>query len=81
MTLQKLHSTAAQGSASSAAYHIVYKDGMYKVFDKAGRFRVGFATLPAAQTYVASRTAPPSHNNALSDGPSTGSGTSQAVAA
>lgn len=23
MTLQKLHSTAAQGSASSAAYHIV----------------------------------------------------------
>jgi len=78
VTLQKLHSTATQGSA---AYHIVYKDGMYKVFDKAGRFRVGFATLPAAQTYVASRTAPPSHNNALSDGPSTGSGTSQAVAA
>lgn len=56
MTLQKLHSTRT-GSASSAAYHIVFKDGQYRVFDKAGRFRVGFATLPAAQTYIDLRTA------------------------
>ena len=52
MTLRKLHSTAPHGSASSAAYHIVFKDGQYRVFDKAGKFRVGFATLPAAQTYI-----------------------------
>lgn len=57
MTLRKLHSTAPHGSASSAAYHIVYKDGQYKVFDKAQRFRVGFTTLPAAQAYIESRTA------------------------
>ena len=54
-------------TASSAAYHIVFKDGQYKVFDKAGRFRVGFATLPAAQTYIVQRSGAPSHNKALSD--------------
>jgi hypothetical protein len=67
VTLRKLHSTAPHGSANSAAYHIVYREGQYKVFDKAGRFRVGFATLPAAQTYIDMRSGAASHNNALSD--------------
>ncbi len=56
MTLSKLHSSRT-GSARPAEYHIVFRDGMYKVFDKAQRFRVGFATLPAAQAYIESRTA------------------------
>ena len=47
-----LHSSARTGSGSSAAYHIAYRDGLYRVFDKAGRFRVGFATLPAAKAYI-----------------------------
>lgn len=80
MTLQKLHSsrTGSARPANADAYHIAFKDGLYRVYDKAGRFRVGFATLPAAQTYIAGRT---SHNNALSDVPSAGSGTGQAVVA
>lgn len=54
--LRKLNATRT-GSATTAAYHIVYKDGQYRVFDKSGKFRVGFATLPAAQTYIDLRTA------------------------
>ena len=73
--LRTLNSTRT-GSAKSADYHIVYRDGLYKVYDKAGRFRVGFATLPTAQTYIEQRSAAPSHNKALSDG-----ATQQAVAA
>ena len=61
---RKLNS-ARTGSANSAAYHIVYREGQYKVFDKAQRFRVGFATLPAAQAYIDSRTAH-AHNPAVS---------------
>ena len=57
MTLSKLHSSRT-GSARPAEYHIVFRDGMYKVFDKAQRFRVSFATMPAAQTYIESRSAP-----------------------
>lgn len=60
MTLHK-HNATRTGSARTAnadAYHITYKDGMYKVFDKAGRFRISFATLPAAQTYIAGRNSP-----------------------
>lgn len=49
--LRKLNATRT-GSANSAAYHIVYKDGQYRVFDKGGKFRIGFATLPAAQAYI-----------------------------
>jgi hypothetical protein len=56
VTLRKLNATRT-GSASSAAYHIVYRDGQYKVFDKAQRFRLGFATLPAAQAYIDMRSA------------------------
>ena len=67
MTRPRIHSTAPHGSAKSADYHIVYRDGQYKVFDKAQRFRVGFATLPAAQAYIDTRSGAPSHNNALSD--------------
>ena len=59
----KLNS-ASTGSAKSAAYHIVFKDGMYRVFDKAGKFRVGFATRPAAQTYIEQRAS--TGNNPLS---------------
>lgn len=66
--MRKLNNSTQTGTAKSAAYHIVYKDGQYRVFDKAGRFRVGFATLPAAQTYIDLRSGAPSHNNALSDG-------------
>lgn len=62
--IKPLHSSRT-GSASSAAYHITFKDGMYRVFDKAGKFRVGFATLPAAQTYIDGRTRS-TDNNALS---------------
>lgn len=47
--LRKLNATRT-GSANAAAYHIVYKDGQYRVFDKGGKFRIGFATLPAAQS-------------------------------
>ena len=54
--LRKLNATRT-GSVSSAAYHIVYREGQYKVFDKAQRFRVGFATLPAAQAYIDMRAA------------------------
>lgn len=53
-------------SAKSADYHIVYRDGQYKVFDKAQRFRVGFATQPAAEAYIESRTARSTDNKALS---------------
>jgi len=59
MTLHK-HNATRPGSARPANagdYHIAYKDGMYKVYDKAGRFRLSFATLPAAQTYISQRTA------------------------
>lgn len=57
MTLQKLHSarTGSARPANGADYHIVFKGGLYRVFDKAGRFRVGFATLPAAQAYIEAR--------------------------
>lgn len=68
MRLPRMYNTAPHGSASSAAYHIVYRDGQYKVFDKAQRFRVGFATLPAAQAYIDQRSGAASHNKALSDG-------------
>ena len=54
--LRKLNATRT-GSANAAAYHIVYKDGQYRVFDKGGKFRIGFATLPAAQTYIDMRAA------------------------
>ena len=67
MTLRKLHSSRT-GSANSAAYHITFKDGLYRVFDKAGRFRVGFATLPAAQAYIESRTAQ-AHNPVIATFP------------
>lgn len=68
MTLQKLHSsrTGSARPANSAAYHIVYRDGLYRVFDKAGKFRVGFATLPAAQAYIEARAT--AHGDALPDG-------------
>ena len=56
--LRKLNATRTRtGSASSAAYHITYKDGLYRVFDKSGKFRLGFTTLPAAQTYIDMRAA------------------------
>lgn len=67
MTTRHLHSSRT-GSARAAEYHIVYRDGVYKVFDKAGRFRLSFATLPAAQTYIESRTSQ-SHNLAISNLP------------
>ena len=35
----------------------MYKDGRYKVFDKAQRFRVSFATPDAANAYIEQRTA------------------------
>lgn len=54
--LRKLNATRT-GSASSAAYHIVYKDGLYRVFDKSGKFRLGFATPDAANAYIEQRTA------------------------
>ncbi len=54
---------ARTGSARPAEYHIVFRDGMYKIFDKAQRFRCSFATPAAANAYVASRTA--SRSNAL----------------
>lgn len=57
MTLPRIHSTAPHGSAKSAAYHIAYRDGQYKVYDKTGKFRLGFATLPAAQAYIDTRSA------------------------
>lgn len=53
------HKHNATKTANAGDYHITYKDGMYKVFDKAGRFRLGFATLPAAQTYIAARSVAP----------------------
>lgn len=53
---KQLHS-ARTGSARPAEYHIVYKDGRYKVFDKAQRFRVSFATPDAANAYIEQRTA------------------------
>lgn len=53
--MRKFNSTQT-GSANSAAYHIKFMDGQYRVFDKQGRFRVGFSTLPAAQTYIDLRT-------------------------
>jgi hypothetical protein len=57
---KQLHS-ARTGSARAADYHIVYRDGMYKVYDKAQRFRVSFATIPAAQAYIDGRTAQSHH--------------------
>lgn len=56
--LHKLNATrtGSARTANSAAYHITYKDGLYRVFDKSGKFRVGFATLPAAQIYIDERT-------------------------
>ena len=53
---KQLHSVRT-GSARPAEYHIVYKDGRYKVFDKAQRFRVSFATPDAANAYIEQRTA------------------------
>ena len=54
--LRKLNATRT-GSANTAAFHITYKDGLYRVFDKSGKFRLGLTTLPAAQTYIDMRTA------------------------
>ncbi|MGB2787900.1 MAG: hypothetical protein WBC13_01065, partial [Dokdonella sp.] len=65
VTTRHLHSSRT-GSAKAADYHIVFKDGQYKVFDKAQRFRLSFATMPAAQSYIESRTARSTDNNALS---------------
>ena len=65
MTTRHLHSSRSARTANADAYHIVYKDGMYRVFDKAGRFRMSFATLPAAQTYIDGR-ARSTDNTALS---------------
>lgn len=39
-------------------WHIVLKDGHYKVYDPAGRFRLGFATQAAADAYIAQHTQP-----------------------
>jgi hypothetical protein len=57
--LHKLNATRTGSSrqANTGDYHIVFKDGQYRVFDKSGKFRLGFATLPAAQTYIDGRTA------------------------
>lgn len=48
---------ARQIVAATVPNHVVYKDGMYRVFDKAGRFRVSFATPNAANAYIEQRTA------------------------
>ncbi len=64
MTTRHLHSSRT-GNAKAAEYHIVYRDGVYKVFDKAQRFRLSFATMPAAQSYIESRTARGTDNKAL----------------
>ncbi len=54
--LRKLNATRT-GSANTAAFHITYKDGLYRVFDKSGKFRLGFATPDAANAYIEQRTA------------------------
>lgn len=59
MTLHK-HNSTRTGSARTAnadAYHITYKDGLYRVYDKNGKFRVSFATQAAADAYITGRTA------------------------
>lgn len=52
--LRKLNTTQTHSAQSGATvgYHIIYKEGSYRVYDKGGRFRLAFATLPAAQTYI-----------------------------
>lgn len=56
--LRKLNSTRTGSSHRPAPdYHIIYRDGMYKVFDKAQRFRCSFATPDAANAYIEQRTA------------------------
>lgn len=67
MTTRHLHSSRT-GNAKAADYHIVFKDGQYKVYDKAGRFRLTFATMPAAQAYIDGRISQ-SHNLAISNLP------------
>lgn len=66
--MRKFNSTQT-GSAKSADYHIKFMGGQYRVFDKQGRFRVGFATLPAAQTYIDLRTPPASRPSPLATRP------------
>lgn len=78
--LRTLNSTRT-GSARPSEYTILYSGGHYRIYDKQQRFRCEFATLPAAQAYIASRTAAAAHNNALADGASTGSAIGQAVTA
>ena len=59
---KQLHS-ARTGSARPAEYTIKQADGRFRIYDKQQRFRCAFATLPAAQAYIESRTA---HNPAIS---------------
>ena len=61
------HNSTRTGSAKPAEYTIKQQGGQWRIYDKQHRFRCGFATLLAAQEYVAMRSGAPSHNKALSD--------------
>lgn len=67
MTLQKLHSSRTGSARPAPDYHVKCERGRYRVYDKQQRFRCEFATLVAAQEYMAMRSGAPSHNKALSD--------------
>ncbi len=53
------HNSTRTGSARPAEYTIKQQAGQWRIYDKQQRFRCSFATLPAAQAYVAMRT--PTH--------------------
>lgn len=63
--IKPLHNSRT-GSARAAEYTIKQANGRFRIYDRQSRFRCEFATLPAAQAYIESRSAA-SHNNALSD--------------
>ncbi len=47
-----------QRRAEQSDYHIVERDGQYKVFDKRGHFRIGYPTRQQAEQYINERSKP-----------------------
>lgn len=43
--------------ADQGEYHIVARNGQFKVFDKRGHFRIGYPTRQQAEQYIRERSA------------------------
>lgn len=61
------HNSTRTGSARPAEYTIRQQGGQWRIYDKQQRFRCSFATLPAAQAYVAMRSTTTAHDLAVEE--------------